>query len=60
MIQMKNILLIFLLGGSASAQILDSLHTDGKAIGGTVREAIEQFQDGRLEEAQAADVVGHW
>jgi predicted Fe-Mo cluster-binding NifX family protein len=28
--------------------------------GGTVREAIELFQAGKLEEANAADVAGHW
>jgi len=28
--------------------------------GGIVREAIEQFQGGKLEEAKAADIGGHW
>ena len=28
--------------------------------GGTVREAVEQFKAGTLEEARAADVQGHW
>ena len=34
-----------------------AIHT---GTGGTVKEAIEQFQAGRLEPAAKADVQGHW
>ncbi len=34
-----------------------AIHT---GAGGTVKEAIEQFQAGRLEPAAKADVQGHW
>ena len=39
---------------AAGIRIYTGLH------GGTVREAVEQFKAGTLEEARAADVQGHW
>jgi len=50
--------------GNVGPKAFTTLHAAGIAVylgaSGTVREAIEQFQAGRLQSAERANVQGHW
>lgn len=50
--------------GNVGPKAFTTLNAGGVAIytgaSGTVREAIEDFKAGRLQQAQAANVEGHW
>ena len=50
--------------GHCGPKAFRALHAAGVKVylapGGTVGEAIDQFEAGSLAEAQAADVDGHW